>query len=362
MKSGNPITSEEQCRFENRLFMTAKVILTLTLVISLFSLASDVFLLLFAGILFSIFISSLAKGLSRITSLPYGWSVAITCLILISLLGILARTSAPGVAEQLEELTTKIPQALHKIKSQIQDYAWSEILFKEANPDKLMESGGQVFNRVTGAVSGLVGSIASFGIILFIGLYGAVEPKIYKKGFLHLFPFARRARIAQVTEEVGVTLQWWLIGKFISMATIGLFTTLGLWIMDIPLALILGLIAALLTFIPNIGPILSAIPAILLGLVENATLALHITLLYVAIQVVESYIITPLIQRKTVSLPPGLTLGAQVFLGVIFGILGVALATPLTAAALVITKRLYLEDTLGDIISETQEKEEVRQS
>lgn len=115
-----------------------------------------------------------------------------------------------------------------------------------------------------------------------------------------------------------------------------------------PLALILGIIAALLTFIPNIGPILSAIPAILLGLVENTTLAIHIALLYTVIQLVESYIITPLIQRKTVSLPPGLTLGAQVILGVLFGMLGLALATPLTAAALVIAKRLYLEDTLAD--------------
>lgn len=359
MEPANPSVQERPSSFERKLFATVKVLVAVSLVLLFLILAAEVFLLLFAGILFAIFLSSLAKALSKLTSLPYGWSVAITCLVLLLSLALLAGTAAPGVAEQLEELTNKIPQALNKIKSQIQQYSWSQLLYKEAKPDqlpdKLMESGGQVFSRVTGAVSGFVGSIASFGIILFIGLYGAAEPDIYKKGFLHLIPVPRRLRITKVIEDVAETLQWWIIGKCISMAAIGIFTTVGLWIMDIPLAFILGLIAALLTFIPNIGPILSAIPAILLGLMENATLALHIALLYIGIQLIESYVITPLIQRKTVSLPPGLTLGAQVLMGVLFGMLGVALATPLTAAALVLTKRLYLEDTLKDSLGSSTE-------
>jgi predicted PurR-regulated permease PerM len=230
----NPITPEKQYRFEDKLFATVKLTLAAISLVFLLSLAADVFLLLFAGILVAIFISSLAKGLSRMTSLPYGWSVAITCLVLVFLLAILTKTSAPGVAEQLEELTTKVPQALNKIKAKVQEYSWSEIIFREAKPDKLMESSGQVFNRITGAVSGFIGGIASFGIILFIGLYGAAEPRIYKNGFLHLIPTVRRPRVEQVMEEVGSTLQWWIIGKCISMASIGVFTTLGLWIMDIP--------------------------------------------------------------------------------------------------------------------------------
>jgi predicted PurR-regulated permease PerM len=130
------------------------------------------------------------------------------------------------------------------------------------------------------------------------------------------------------------------------MAIIGVLTTAGLWILGIPLALALGIIAALFTFIPNIGPLLSAIPALLLGLMDSPQQALYIGALYVGIQTVESYMITPLIQKKTISLPPALTLSSQVLLGVIFGGLGVALATPMTAVALAATRMLYVNDAL----------------
>jgi len=118
--------------------------------------------------------------------------------------------------------------------------------------------------------------------------------------------------------------------------------------MDIPLAFILGLIAALFTFIPNIEPIISAVSLFCWSLTESPTQGLYIVSLYIDIQSVESYLITPLIQRRTIDLPPILTLGTQVLLEVILGRLGIALATPLTAVALVGTKRFYIEDTLGD--------------
>jgi predicted PurR-regulated permease PerM len=186
--------------------------------------------------------------------------------------------------------------------------------------------------------------------MLFLGIYGAAEPQVYKRGFLHLIPLSSRDRVNSVLAEVGETLRWWLIGKFISMMVIGVLTMVGLWLMDVPLALILAIIAALLTFIPNVGPILSAIPAVLLGLMDGIGQAASIALLYVGIQTVESYVITPLIQRKTVLLPPALTLSSQVLMGVLFGGIGLALASPITAATVVAAKRLYVEDALGDTL------------
>lgn len=137
---------------------------------------------------------------------------------------------------------------------------------------------------------------------------------------------------------------------------IGFFTTIGLWLLDIPLALILGLIAAILTFIPNIGPILALAPAVLFGLTVSPEQALYVTLLYISIQAVESYVLTPLVQRKTIELPRALTLATQVFLGVSLGGLGVALATPLTAVGVVATKMLYVEDGLEDPIDDRNSK------
>lgn len=130
------------------------------------------------------------------------------------------------------------------------------------------------------------------------------------------------------------------------MAIIGACTAVGLWALGVPLALTLALLAAALTFVPNFGPILAAVPAVLLGLLESPTKALYVVLLYVGVQTVESYVLTPLIQKRTVSAPPALTILAQVLLGVLVGGLGVVLATPLTAVALVLARELYVRDVL----------------
>jgi predicted PurR-regulated permease PerM len=344
------LTSEQDTtsRFEKRIFKVAKVFTAVFLAVGLAIVVSDVLLLIFAGILLSIFLTSLAEWLSKLSPLPYGWSVAVVCLVLTSSLALIGWWAAPSLAEQFDELTRSIPKSIEKIQSQIQQYSWAEPLLKDARPEQLVEHGRDALSKATGILSGFLGALANFVIIVFIGLYGASEPGIYTRGLVQLFPIGRRPRVEEVLTETKETLKWWLIGKFISMAIIGVLTVVGLWLMDVPLAFILGLIAALFTFIPNIGPIIAAVPAILLGLMESPTHALYIALLYIGIQSVESYLITPLIQRRTINLPPGLTLATQVVLGVMFGGLGVALATPLTAVALVGTKRFYIEDTLGD--------------
>jgi predicted PurR-regulated permease PerM len=137
-----------------------------------------------------------------------------------------------------------------------------------------------------------------------------------------------------------------MLGKLAAMIAVGLLTWLGLLALDIPLSLTLALLAALLTFFPNFGPVLSAVPAVLLGLLEGPARAAYVVALYLGVQTVESYILTPLIQRQTLSLPPALTLVAQVVLGTLAGAIGVAVATPLTVVLIVLVTHLYVEDVL----------------
>jgi predicted PurR-regulated permease PerM len=326
--------------------------------IAIVVLAGNILLLVFAGILLAIFLTSLAEVLVRFSHISYGWSVAIVCVLLASALAAGGWTMAPSLAEQFDQLTEQLPKSLQEIKSRLGRYSWAEPLLEEADLKQVIEHGRAAVNRATGFLSGVFGGIATFVIILFLGLYGAAEPEVYKRSFVLLVPLSRRQRVGGVLDEIGEILRWWLIGKFISMTIIGGLTTVGLWLMDVPLALILGIIAAVLTFVPNIGPLLSAIPAVLLGLLDGPRQAMYVALLYVGIQTVESYVITPLIQRETVSLPPGLTLASQVLMGILFGVLGVALATPLTAAGLVATKRFYVEDTLGDSFFDSKRNHE----
>jgi predicted PurR-regulated permease PerM len=132
------------------------------------------------------------------------------------------------------------------------------------------------------------------------------------------------------------------------MVVIGIVVGVGLMLLDVPAPFLLGIIAALLSFIPNFGPIIAAVPAVLLGLIEGPQTALYVALLYIGVQAAESYLLDPLLDKKIVALPPGLTLTTQIVLGMLVGPIGLAVATPLAAAGVVLTRMLYVEDVLGD--------------
>jgi predicted PurR-regulated permease PerM len=339
---------EQNTGYRDIVQYAARAAALLFLAIALLCLASQVFLLVIAGILVAVFLSALAQWVQGLTKVSYRGSLGVVLLSIIALLWVSGYFAAPSIGRQMDELADRLPRAIERLEKQINEYPWGRRLLSETKDKDALADAKNIFSRATGALSITLGFVASLVIVLFIGVYAAVEPSIYRRGFLVLIPTQHRDRTGEVVSGVVDTLQWWLIGKFISMTIIGVLTTVGLWIMGIPLALALGIIAAIFTFIPNIGPVLSAIPAVLLGLIDSPQQALYIAALYVGIQTVESFMITPLIQRKTVSLPPALTLSAQVLLGVIFGGLGVALATPMAAAALVLTRMLYVDDTETD--------------
>jgi predicted PurR-regulated permease PerM len=255
---------------------------------------------------------------------------------------------APEVDAQVQELSEKIPQAFEQVKAKVSEQSWGRKLLDRADANQLMKHPGKAWSQASGFLSATFGAAANIVIILFIALFISIEPTLYRRGIVSLFPLDQRKRTEEVLSGVYKTLQWWLIGKFGAMAIIGVCTAIGLWLLGIPLALALGLLAALLTFIPNIGPILSAIPAVLLAFTNSPTMGLYVVLLYAGVQAVESYVITPLFQRKTVSLPPALTLSSQVALGTLLGGMGLALATPLMAATIVVVKMVYVQDVLGD--------------
>ncbi len=207
---------------------------------------------------------------------------------------------------------------------------------------------GNLLGRITGVFSSTLGILANAILVAFIGLYLALAPGTYITGLVRLFPKQRRARMNEVLETAGETLRRWLVGRAILMVVNGVFTALGLWILGIPLALTLGTIAGLLNFVPNIGPIIAGVPAVLIAWTLGPVPALYVLLLYIFLQSLDGYVLTPLVQQRTVSLAPALTITAQLLFGVLAGTMGLLLATPLTAATLVFIRKLYLEDVLGE--------------
>jgi predicted PurR-regulated permease PerM len=210
--------------------------------------------------------------------------------------------------------------------------------------------GRGFFEGKTDAFSMVVEGIASIFIVLFIGIYGAISPHFYIDSAIRLFPTDKRERIREVFRATGHALHWWLVGQIAAMVVVGILTGIGLMIIGIPLALALALIAALFSFIPFLGPVISAVPAVLIAFLKSPTSALYVVIVFILVQTVESYFITPQIQQRAVSFPPAFLISMQILMGVLFGPLGVLMATPATVVVVVVVQMLYIEDTLGDSV------------
>lgn len=310
--------------------------------------ALNVLMLIFAGVLLAVLLRSLADWLGAYTRLPSTVSLVVVVVLLVLTMVGVTWLIAPRVSVQVEELSATIPEAVRQIETQLEGTTWGHGLSEVFDVEKLGQEFPQILWHATGWLSTGIGAIVSFVIVLFIGIYLAVDPLLYTSGILRMVPYHFRPRTQEVLGALGFTLRWWLLGQLAAMTAVGVMTAVGLWMLGVPLSLTLGLLAFVLDFVPYVGPIIAAIPAVILGLAESPMMGLYVVILYVVVQQVESMLIAPLVHKKTVMLPPVLTVVAQVLLGILAGPLGLLLATPLMAATLVLVKMLYIEEVLRE--------------
>lgn len=305
---------------------------------------ADVLLLVFAALLLAVLFRGLGDALHAACGISRAAALGLAILALaLGLVG-LAWLFGAQLLGQFAQLGQSIPELLERAEDELDDVAWGRALL-----DQLLASGSatSLLARVGQAFGSTIGIVADLVLIVFIALYLAAQPRHYAKGLLELVPEARRARAAKLMEMLGKALWLWILGKIACMAVVGVLTTTGLFALGVPSALALGLIAALAELVPFFGPILAAVPAVLLAAGDGSASAVAVALLFLAVQQVESYVILPLIQKKAVSLPPVLTLTAILAFGVLFGPIGVLLAEALAITSLILVKVLYIEDALG---------------
>ncbi|HEX2225239.1 MAG TPA: AI-2E family transporter [Thermoanaerobaculia bacterium] len=200
-------------------------------------------------------------------------------------------------------------------------------------------------------LSSTVAVIAGLLLITVVAIYIAADPGIYRNGMLHLVPHRARARTVEVLAAIGTVLRRWLKAQLIAMLVIGTVTTLALWLLGVEAALSLGIIAGFLEFVPNLGPLLSAIPAVAMGFLDSPQKAMFVAIAYTAIQLLENHLLIPFLMKEGVDLPPVLTILGQALMALVFGFLGLLVAVPLIAAASVAVKMLYVEDVVGDEVA-----------
>jgi predicted PurR-regulated permease PerM len=306
-------------------------------------------LLAFAGVLFGLFLSALADWLRARTGLRYGWALAAVVAALLALAAGGGWLLADALAAQLAALSRTLPESLDRLREFLAQRDWGRLLL-EQTPRAAEAAASQVgdVSRLGGLVSGASGLVVAAVLVLFVGLFVAAEPGLYREGALHLVPPGHRRRAAQALEAVGYNLRWWLVGQGALMAVMAATTAAGLSLLGVPMPLALGLIAGLFELVPYLGPWLSAVPAALVALLVSPWHLGMVLGLYLALHLLEGYVLVPLIQRRAVRLPPALTVVAQFLFAELFGVVGMFVAAPLAVVAVVGLKMLYVEDALGD--------------
>ena len=359
--------------------------------------ALEYLLLIFLGILLSVFLTKTSALASRYLPIGYGWNLAlITSLLIFSAIGGVALFGSK-VYEKLQSTSQKLDEGTDELVKRIKGYplamnALNTIPFvkqllktepsqsktesdkapqanssddqgegtdekterqhsskaSEASAQSIPSVAGKVFTVLNQILSTTLGLVANVGVILFVGIFIAVDPKLYRDGFARLFPLDRRRRVKDVLNEMGDTLFKWLLGRFMTMAITGVGTAAALFVLGVPLAITVGVITGLLTFVPNIGGITALFLAILVAIPQGGETVLWVVGLYAALQLIESNVITPLLQQHQTSIPPALLISIQVIMGAIAGFLGLMVATPLLAASLVLIQQVWIKDVLGE--------------
>jgi predicted PurR-regulated permease PerM len=312
--------------------------------------AIDVVLLAFIGVLLAILLRAPADWLVQRFGWRESWALALVGIVLLVLLVGGGALFGRGIAMQGLALIDRIPEIVEGSKEELGKSELGARVIALAETSGMFSGGdGQQFiGRGLGLIGSTFGAIANVLIVLFFAAFMAAQPRQYVKGVLYLVPRRHRSRGREVLHEIGEVLKRWLVAQSFLAACVAVLTFIGLMFAKAPFPLALALLAGFMEFVPYIGPFLAAIPAIIVAFAEGPQVALWVALVFLAVQMIESYILAPLVQHRAVHLPPAAILFAQVLMGAIVGALGVAVATPLAAAVMVAVSMLYVEDALGD--------------
>jgi len=300
----------------------------------------------FAGVLVAVLMRGIAQAVHRWTRLPIGMSLIAAILLAVLVTGGACILFGRMVESQTGQLVQSVPEGMAHMKDQLSKTDQGRWLL--AHQSQASAYAGLAAQKAATMLTISLSALAGIILMVATGLFLAFQPSLYVSGLVSLVPPPRRARAREVLEELGYELRRWMLGQGLVMLIVGAILTIGLAIIHNQFALALGLLSALVTFVPYLGALLAGSIAILASIQQGEHVLGWTVLLYLVVYLFEGYCITPLVQRGTVELPPALIIIAQLAAGVVFGLLGLVFAAPLLVTILVLVKMLYLRDTLGD--------------
>lgn len=359
---------------------TAAIVAALYVILKLLWFANEIVIVAFLGTLFGVAVAAGVDRLERFR-ISRGFGAAFVVITFLMVVYALGSFVAPTIAQQGHELKQRLPDAVERFEGWLnqrnpalvssllgadttqaadtaqasaqaapndttQVHAGPSSRLRENLGKKLAGSAHYLFPFLTSTVEMVAGLL----LILMMSVYIGADPATYRNGILHLFPKRKRKRIGEVLAAMATQLRKWLVTQLIAMLVIGSVSAIALLILGVKAPFALGVIAGLLEFVPTVGPILSAVPAIAMGFLDSPEKALYVGLAYLVIQQLEGHLLIPLLMKGGMDLPPVLTIVTQGLMALLFGFLGLLIAVPLLAAVIVPVKMLYVEDALGDEI------------
>jgi predicted PurR-regulated permease PerM len=326
-------------------------------------------LLIFAGVLLGVTLNALTQLLGRVVRWPHPVRLGVVCLVLAGLLAGIVFLGGATIAEQAHALSDTIKSQLVNVKAFLDRNGIDTSYFDLGNPSPgqagatapgagqphnlpspgtLASSGSAIVSQTWKLLLGTLSAVGNFFIAIFLGLTFAAQPGVYRNGLLYLAPAAHRARATIVIDRIGETLERWLIAQLVVMTVVFAVTWLGLAIIGIPGSFILGVQAGLLAFIPTVGAIIAGLIVVLASLATGWVAAGSALVLFLGVHALESYILTPVLQRQALDIPPATIFAFQVLLGIVFGIWGISLALPLMAIVKVLIDHFKTEGAMAD--------------
>lgn len=309
---------------------------------------ADVFLLAFGAVIVAVLLRSIADPIRERTPLNDGAALALAGVSLMALLGGAGWLFGSTVSSQVSGLADRIPNSADELRDLVSTLPFGATLAGEIGDLTDLASRFEgAAGRIGGYAMSVAGAATNLLLVLFAGVYLAIKPQQARDGLTMLLPESTAEPVKAAMDTSGRALRLWLLGTLADMAVVGILTGIGTALIGLPSPAALGLFAALASFVPIIGPIISVVPGVLLALQFGPEMALWTVAVYFAVQQIESNLFYPFIQRRAVDLPPVLTLFGVLGFGVLLGPLGVIFATPLLVVLMVFTKILYIRNTLG---------------
>ena len=303
-----------------------------------------VLVLLFGAVLIATIIRAIAQPFKKHLRLPDTIAVAIALILIVGVVGGTVWMVSSQIASQTEQMSEAMPKAIATIDAWLGGFGMEHPV--QSWLGHLKSDNSVIVAHFEGWLSSLTMVVTSMLIVVFGGIFLAAQPRFYGVGAIKLIPAEKRALLAEAAQESAVALRLWLKGQIVAMVAIGIMTYLGFLLIGVKSALVLSIIAGLLEFVPYAGAIASAIPAIMVALVQGPELAVWTVIMYVVVHHVEAYVLQPVVQQWAVEVPAVIMLFSLLAFGLLFGFIGVLFAAPLAVVTYVLVKRLYVVEAL----------------